>query len=288
MCEKQIVVPNTSILYCSERFVRALIYLTAPTSAHTSLSSCRRRDSIPNASPINPFPTSSFHGINHSDHIMRDYLSASLPDPLPRLQPTAVTGIKEARIPPRYHEGASDLDPTEWKPAEPGADGERSPLKTGFSTPTLDSGPASASGCSSASLASSWKLKLVHRPSSTASAYLGQFHRSSVSLSSTKRRSARAKNGFSTRATPGLSHSPTVSSAGSEESMISTPNELVIRPRAVSRATTVVTKALSEQMGVEMTYEKQNVPAVINPSLRSASGCLKELLTGGKKADIAM
>ena len=287
MCEKQIIVPNTSILYCSERYLLAIFNLTAPNPADILLSSCRRRDSIPTP-PANSNFSTPFHKINHQDSSMRDYLSASLPDPLPRLKPTTINGIKEARIPPKFHEGAADLDPTEWKPAERVAKVDTSPPKTGTSTPISESGQAFPFGGSSTSLASSWKPKLLHRPSSAASTYLGQFHRSSDSLNSTKRRSARATHSLTSRTTPGLSHSPTVSSIGSEESLSGTPYELVMRPRAVSGPTTAVTTSPTKEEGIEMSYEKQSVPSVIDPNLRSASGSLKELLTGAKRTKAAM
>ena len=256
--------------------------------ADTSLSSCRRRDSIPTPPPRDPEVSAPFHKANRPDSSMCDYLSASLPDPLPRLKPTAITGIKEARIPPKFHDGAADLDPTEWKPAEPAIEGYESPPQTGTSTPIFNSGYASPFGGSSASIVSSWKPKLLHRPNSAASNYLGQFHRSSDSLTSTKRRSARATNSLTSRANPGLSHSPTISSNGSEGSLGGTPYELVIRPRAVSRPTTAVTTSPTKKEGVEISYEKQSIPTVIDPHLRSASGSLKELLTGAKKTAAAM
>ena len=288
MCEKQIIVPNTSILYCSERSVQTFLYFTAPFPTETSFFSCRRRDSISITPPGNAYFNHPFHKVNRTDFTMHNHLSASLPDPLPRLRPTAVSGIKEARIPPKFHEGASDLDPTEWKPAETVEKVEAAPPKTGTFIPVLSSGRASPFGGSSTSLNSSWKPKLHHRPSSAASTYLGQFHRSSDSLSITKRRSTRAANSFTAHTTPGLSDSPTVSSTGSEESLSGTPYELVMRPRAISRPTTAVTTSPTEGGDVEISYEKQNFPTVIDPNLRSASGSLRELLTGAKKTGAAM
>lgn len=219
---------------------------------------------------------------------MHDHLSASLPDPIPRLQPTTSASIKEARIPPNFHEGASDLDPTEWKPAEPVPGSTDVPLKTGNSTPVMSAGRISPFGGSSTSLGSSWKPKLHHRPSSAASTYLSQFHRSSDSLKSIKRQSARATSSFIAHPTPGLTDSPTVSSPGSEESLSSTPYELVMRPRAVSRPTTAVTTSPTEEADIEICYEKQTFTSVIDSDLRSASGSLKELLTGAKKTGARM
>ena len=243
-------------------------------------SSCRRRDSTPTPTSMTfdvsaPFLSSTMHKGQ----------SASLPDPLPRLRPTTVNGIKLARIPPHFHQGTADLDPTEWKPADTRSESDDDPpLKTGASTPVSDSGRISLFGGSSTSLVGSWKPKLEHRPSSEASNYLGQFHRSSDNLTNAKRRLPRAAESLISRATPGLSHSPTVSSTGSEESLSGTPYELVMRPRAASRPTSAVSKSHTQAEGLEVSYEKQSVPTVVDPNLRSASGSLKNLLAGAKKA----
>ncbi len=90
MCEKQILTPNNSILYCSE--------------------ACRRKDSCkPLAlaaaamSPTTSPPTSA----------------PSSPRPiLPPCTPTGTSSVSilSSRIPTDFHNGKSDLDPTEWKP----------------------------------------------------------------------------------------------------------------------------------------------------------------------------
>ena len=255
---------------------------------NTFYSSCRRSDSIPSPPSVNSYLDSAFKKTNQAYPTMHNHLSASLPDLLPRLQPTPITGVKVARIPPDFHEGALDLDPTEWKPAERVAGGAISPRKHGSFTPGLNSGRSSPFGGSSTSLSNSWKPKLQHRPNSAASLYLGQFHTSSDSLKSTKHRSARATSSLNTQPTPGLSDSPTVSSTGSVESLGGTPYELVTRPRSASRPTTAVTTSPSEECGVEVSYEKQILPSVIDQNLRSASGSLKELLTGAQKTKAAM
>ena len=254
-------------------------------AADSSFCSCRRRDSIPTPKTANPDFATPFQKFGYSGSTMHGCHSTSLPDLLPRLQPTTVNGLRSARIPPQFHEGTADLDPTEWKPSETLAEVDVDPPpKTGASSPTSDSGGISLFGGSSSSLAGSWKPKLVHRPSSEASNFLGQFHRSSDSLTCIKRRSTRAANSLISRATPGLSHSPTVSSTGSEESLGGTPYELVMRPRSTSRPTIAVSMSSAQVGSTEVSYQKQSVPTIIDPTNpRSASGSLKDLLTGGKK-----
>lgn len=102
MCEKQIVIPNSSFLYCSE--------------------SCRRKDAhIHDSNPslsidlaMSPtFPPSS----EEANFSPRTILPAKMPTPRP-LDP---------RIPPVSHEGKADLDPTEWKPADDGSSDPNKP-----------------------------------------------------------------------------------------------------------------------------------------------------------------
>ncbi len=52
-----------------------------------------------------------FQTLGHLGSTMHNCHPASLSDPLPRLQPTTVNGIKSARIPPQFHLGAADLIP---------------------------------------------------------------------------------------------------------------------------------------------------------------------------------
>lgn len=181
--------------------------------------------------------------------------------------------MPDSRIPPVQHEGGSDLDPTEWKPAE-AADGDKS----------VDAADerASTSGRSTPSLGASWKPKLPHRPSSEAFTYLASFHRSTDSMGSVQRRAARR----TARTTPSLSHSPTLSSVGSDDSL-GTPYELIARPSAVSLPTTAVTKPTSVSTklgeGMSMTYEKKEVHEPCLIPISAASGSLKKLL--GAKGD---
>ena len=153
-----------------------------------SVSSCRRRDA---SSPI----SGSFPSLNLNSPTtktprdrMAEYLSSSsLPNPL-TAYPFPSTGrpAKEARIPAMAHEGKTDLDPTEWKPADPdhssnddtggGGPGE-------MHLPIRSTSPA-ASSLASGMSSPSRKPKLLSRNSSSeAFTYLAQFHRSSDSLS---------------------------------------------------------------------------------------------------------
>ena len=154
------------------------------------------------------------------------------------------------------HDGKSDLDPTEWKPAE-AVDTERKSPGNGK--------------------IGEWKPKLPHRPSSEACSYLSKFHRSSDSLSS-KRRPALGHARTTSRATPSLSHTPTASTS-SEESLAGTPYEFVARPPISMPTTTTTTTSASHGVsmvkdGNDLTYEKKLVGA----SLGSATGSLKKLL----------
>ncbi|KAK3171052.1 hypothetical protein OEA41_003136 [Lepraria neglecta] len=242
MCEKQIVVPNSSILYCSE--------------------SCRHRDSI--MPPTHPYLTLA---LNSPNKMMPSTLSFDIDGPFGSRIPTYVPraqrtprSLYDDRIPPMTHDGTSDLDPTEWKPAEPSDTERKSPGKSG-----------------------EWKPKLAHRPSSEAFSYLSKFHRSSDSLAS-KRRPALGHGRSTSRTTPSLSHTPTASTS-SEESLVGTPYEFVGRP-AISMPTVSTITSASEGINVvkdgnDLTYEKKHVGA----SFGSATGSLKKLLgtaTGGK------
>lgn len=120
MCEKQIVVPNNSILYCSER------YLTPthppPIPCFPKLipfpPSCRRKDCSP-APTSNPYiatmsPTLSPYTSFGAD--LTDPLGPKVKELIPRLQPTVLPPPSSTRIPTLAPDFRSDLDPTEWKP----------------------------------------------------------------------------------------------------------------------------------------------------------------------------
>lgn len=97
MCEKQIVVPNSSILYCSERYPILL-----PSIMHLAdrACSCRRRDSaIPTtnpylslASPTKMVPSAYSEDMdNPFGSKIPTYVAAMQPTPRPR---------SDSRIPP--------------------------------------------------------------------------------------------------------------------------------------------------------------------------------------------
>ncbi|KAJ5179893.1 hypothetical protein N7492_003103 [Penicillium capsulatum] len=95
MCERQITVPNTSLLYCSE--------------------SCRRRDSCKPLSASLPSMSSMSSSMSTTP--------PTSPPPSPRtivapMTPTRVptNPIPIIRIPNDMHDAKTDLDPTEWKP----------------------------------------------------------------------------------------------------------------------------------------------------------------------------
>ncbi|KAI9737045.1 MAG: hypothetical protein M1834_000635 [Cirrosporium novae-zelandiae] len=99
-CEKQIVVPNSSMLYCSE--------------------SCRKKDSAkpityPMASPTSTY--SPFDPDTTCTTPPRNVVT-------PRSPTTPVT-----RIPPQLHDFKQDLDPTEWKPKVVGRTGNSEALQ---------------------------------------------------------------------------------------------------------------------------------------------------------------
>ncbi|KAK2758428.1 hypothetical protein FQN52_008261 [Onygenales sp. PD_12] len=108
-CEKQIMIPSNSILYCSE--------------------SCRRRDSAkPLSLSLSSYPSNPSN--NHSNNYNYNSSPPSSPpmSSSPKatakaivapLTPTNLNPNPSAptiRIPPDHHDGKSDLDPTEWKP----------------------------------------------------------------------------------------------------------------------------------------------------------------------------
>ncbi|MCJ1434964.1 hypothetical protein MMC27_004334 [Xylographa pallens] len=112
MCEKQIIVPNNSILYCSERYVLTPTFLINDLQADLPPASCRRKDG---------------NKTSPADSYLRGY-NTTMPA-LP--EPTDVFGLTTRSIvacrrptvlssdiskPPLLHHFKSDLDPTEWKP----------------------------------------------------------------------------------------------------------------------------------------------------------------------------
>lgn len=187
---------------------------------------------------------------------LSDPSGETLPRYVAALQPTPRDHL-DARIRPIDHEGKSDLDPTEWKPAEMEQDGPKSPP---FSQ---DSGQISGR-----------KSKLQHHPSSEASDFLSRFHISSDDGVYKYHPGWGQSQSTFTRTTPPLSHTP----SSSEDSLVGTPYEFVTRP-VISMPTTSATDTVLEgdkvTMGGErLNYEKQTVGS----GLGSASGSLKRLL----------
>ena len=213
--------------------------------------SCRRRDAattnLASSSRVLSGPPNMASFYNDND--MNPY-NSKLPSYVPALQPTPRT-IPDGRIPAKMHGGKSDLDPTEWKPADPNAAERKSSSEPG-----------------------EWKPKLTYYPSSEAFSYLSKFHHSSTSLKS-KRHPLVGPSGttVSSRSIPGLSHTPTASTS-SEESLSGTPYEFVARPSVSMPAESPPKSVASTKDGNRPTYEKKYVQT----SFHSASGSLKKLL----------
>ncbi|KAI4221545.1 MAG: hypothetical protein L6R36_006837 [Xanthoria steineri] len=164
-CDRQILVPNNSLLYCSER--------------------CKRMDAqhVSDYSSYVPMKNSTTSETDDGDR-----LGSRKPTLVPRAVPTP-RPAPLARIPPEAHEGKSDLDPTEWKPKlahRPTSDASKylsqfhhtppaygSPRRGSpnrsvvFHTPSMDSIPAHAPSLSatpSASCTSSSSDSIVGTP----------------------------------------------------------------------------------------------------------------------------
>ncbi|KAL8723054.1 MAG: hypothetical protein Q9225_000596 [Loekoesia sp. 1 TL-2023] len=174
-CDRQILVPKTSLLYCSER--------------------CKRIDAeyIPDYMSLTS-PTSATSGEETDSEILgpknRGPVERAMPTPRP---------VLSARTPPKVHEGKSDLDPTEWKP------------------------------------------KLTHRPTSDASKYLGQFHRTPPTSWSPRRPAAIHAQSTSSVPlnAPSLSATPSASSTSSDDSVAGTPYNFANRPSMHSNSTAI-------------------------------------------------
>ncbi|KKZ62014.1 hypothetical protein EMCG_03475 [[Emmonsia] crescens] len=93
-CERQIMIPSDSILYCSE--------------------SCRRQDSS-KPPEISRVTTRTMTSSKHSPPAS----PLSIVAPMVPTQPASCSPSPLIRIPANNHEGASELDPTEWKPKMP-------------------------------------------------------------------------------------------------------------------------------------------------------------------------
>lgn len=220
MCEKQIVIPNNSILYCSEGWAYLLAFPSPQHWLTCYLCSCRRKDAnIHDNDPSLSFmPSLLTSPIYDGDEPLGFGTRTILPHKLPTPCPLST------RIPAIAHDGKSDLDPTEWKPCEEGSSKEK----------------PGGEGKGSA-----WRPKLAHRPSSEAHTYLSQFHRSVPA--STRR------PGLPNRSTPSLSHTPTTT-ASSDNSMAGTPTEIAEQP-LMPRADTILPKSAGVK-GAELVTPK--------------------------------
>lgn len=110
-CDRQILVPNNSLLYCSERYVIRRPQ-NPPNGPADTRSSCKRMDAqhVSDYSSYVPMKNSTTSETDDGDP-----LGSRKPTLVPRAVPTP-RPAPLARIPPEAHEGKSDLDPTEWKP----------------------------------------------------------------------------------------------------------------------------------------------------------------------------
>ncbi|KAL8788651.1 MAG: hypothetical protein Q9213_001579 [Squamulea squamosa] len=195
-CDRQILVPNNSLLYCSERCKRMDAQHVSDYSSYVSIQSPMSGESDDN-----------------------DPLGSKNPPIVPPAIPTPRPDTS-ARIPPEAHEGKSDLDPTEWKPK-------------------------------SHDNAIEWKPKIPHRPTSDASKYLSQFHRTPPTLGSPRCGSSHRPTARLVQNTdsvsmnaPSLSATPSTSSTSSSSASIAgTPYDFIGRPSMCSRPSTVHSKS---------------------------------------------
>ena len=249
ICEKQILVPNSSILYCSEH--------------------CRRMDALPSPNPY-PLSLRASHKSSGSIPTILDPLGLSLPRYVPALQPTP-RYYKDARIPPKHHNGKSDLDPTEWKPAE-----------TSTSDDDDDHGPYKSK--SSGSRVGSGRPGPQSREPSEALLYLSKHHSTNSSLPS---KSSRRRLPATGRTTPSLTASSSSSLASNSGTSLADGAYSFVSPPPVSVPTTSVTAMESVVNGMEtfelggegLEYEKMNVR---KGGKSAARGSLKKLLGNGK------
>ncbi|KAL9104972.1 MAG: hypothetical protein Q9163_000144 [Psora crenata] len=193
------------------------------------------------------------------------------------MQPTPAPR-RDARIPPKSHDGKPDLDPTEWKPSEPESDSDNDH--------TAKPGSMNSQG------GMAGRPKMQSRDTrSEGFVHLSRLHRSAES--------APAKRRPGTGATPPLSHASTVtaSSPSTDDSLAGTPYSFINNP-PVSVPTTPITTVATATTGPEVALAglslKTNVELrgidygkkTIAPGSRSARGSLKKLLAA--KPDGAM
>lgn len=121
-CEKQITVPDNSVLYCSERYdafpdpLSSSLMMISTSFADSYLASCRRKDSC------KPLSAS----LSTTASMSPSTTPPSSPPMSPRVIVAPMTPTKapigptpSIRIPAKHHDAKTDLDPTEWKPVIP-------------------------------------------------------------------------------------------------------------------------------------------------------------------------
>ena len=253
MCEKQILVPNSTILYCSEH--------------------CRRMDALPSPSPYASLSFSTARKFSEKKPTILDPLGLSLPRYVPALQPTP-RHHKDPRIPPKQHNAKSDLDPTEWKPAEAcsSEDDDHGLRKTKSSGKSAATRPGPQS-----------------REPSEALLYLSKYHSASSALPSKRVGRRMPATG---RTTPSLSHASTPTASSVSSSSASTSGASLadtysyVSAPPVSVPTTSIANMESAASGMEalqlsdqgLEYEKMS----LNKGSKSAAkGSLKKLLGSG-------
>lgn len=201
MCERQITVPDNSLLYCSERYAYSLSLISPLClSRHCGLykpkslllddhlltlliCSCRRKDSHKPLSAS--FPSSCSIPYSWSPPIspllsLRMIVAPMTPTKVP-VKSTTATGI-----PTDFHDSKVDQDPSEWKPVIPAAHGGTGSLASSEAWHYLSQFHGSEPSCprrrhgaghrSSASLSTLMSPtapvpSLTHTPSTTASSF---------------------------------------------------------------------------------------------------------------------
>ncbi|KAL9126989.1 MAG: hypothetical protein Q9217_004045 [Psora testacea] len=238
---------------------------------------CRRRDGMP--STANPYaslsrPSGKLHELQPT---ILDPLGLSLPRYIPALQPTPRHHNKGARIPPKSHDTKSDLDPTEWKPAERESysDDDHGTEKASFNSKDRKAG----------------RPQMQSRDNSEALLYLSKFHRSAESRPSELHRAL-----GSGRAVPALSHASTAtaSTSTSEDSLAGTPYSFISHPQVSVPTTSVTTATTGTHSALRdlSLYDKAKMEGIdygkktVTPGSRSARGSLKKLLAAGATGEM--
>ncbi|KAL8683964.1 MAG: hypothetical protein Q9224_006647 [Gallowayella concinna] len=265
-CDQQILVPNNSLLYCSER--------------------CKRMDAqhVSDYSSYVPMTTPIISGDGELDP--PGSKEPLVPRAIPTPRPTP-----SARIPPKAHEGKSDLDPTEWKPKlvhRPSSDASKY-LSQFHSTPPAYGSPRRAS---------------PHRPAAVSSQTMSSIPMNAPSLSATPSASSTSSSSDSIAGTPSdfdnhlwMQHRPNHVHSKSVNLVIprmiptaySVPAKPVTHGGGGSRFSVKVkdiasTTAVSDHMGMasDLSYEKWNLAVGCHSA---GVGSLTTLLSGAANFD---